>query len=117
MIRVAAALLLAAASTGCKDFVEPEQTIYLLTRIDDKPLPVRLDGTQGTTATVTYGVLTGASNGTTCEFYLQVESGANIYRPKGSVPQCSIEEGGEILIRIDLGSPLVAESHDYLFQY
>ena len=107
------------ASLGCDDgyIVASEQTVFLLTKVDDKPLPVPLTGTQNSTATVTYGILAGGPKTSECEYRLQIEAAANIYRPAGRVPQCSISKGGRIFIRIDLGSPIVSEPHDYLFEY
>ena len=99
---------------ACSDVVADDQISYTLTAVDDDPLPVILEGGVGGSATIIKGYLLGAPSEDECEYHIQVQRGNTQSNLEGPVFDCTLEESGAILIRIDVGQ--ILGSHAFLFE-
>jgi hypothetical protein len=106
--------LAAFIAAGCDNgFVPDDQVSYKLFEVDGKPLPVSLQGGINGSVTIRTGTLLGTPSGDSCEYHVQVESGNSFTNIEGPVFNCTLEETGEIIVRIDVGQSL--GPHDFLF--
>ena len=103
-----------AASGACSDVVADDQISYTLTAVDDKSLPAVIDGAVSGTMTVVNGYLLGAPSENECEYHVQVQHGNSQSTLDGPVFSCTLQETGEIFIRIDIGQTF--GSHAFRFQ-
>ena len=100
------------ASGGCADVVADDQISYTLTAVDDHPLPAIVESSSGS-ATVIKGILLGAPSEDECEYHLQLQRGNTQSNLDGPVFNCTLQERGTIVIRIDVGTLFGA--HDFYF--
>ena len=115
-IRTAIVIFFSLGFIGCeKDFVSDDQLVYTLVAVDDKPVPASLASVLGTTTTVRLGSLLGTPGDDTCEYHVQLQSANTISNIEGPVNDCNLEEGGSIVIRIDVGTSVGL--HDFLFHH